>query len=241
MTTIYVLELDQGKYYVGKSDNFLKRFNDHLKGKGSEWTQMYKPKKICKKFVIDSEIAGFEEEKITVYLMHKYGIDNVRGGCWSQIYLSDLDRKYIQKYIASATDKCYKCQQEGHYGRECDAEFKEKIKNQLLGRDTNKKNEKNEKNVIFTCELCNTNPFRDQWSLKRHLKSKVHIEKQYSIRLDTPVNPARNAKDRKRRTKNILEARFHCQFCGKNLSSNWSLKRHMCRVHGTHKNTDFNK
>ena len=38
---IYVLQLTQGKFYVGKSDNIPARFQAHLDGRGCEWTKLY--------------------------------------------------------------------------------------------------------------------------------------------------------------------------------------------------------
>ena len=45
-TTIYVLKLKGGKYYVGRTDkNAIVRFKEHQVGKGSAWTRKYKPTK----------------------------------------------------------------------------------------------------------------------------------------------------------------------------------------------------
>jgi predicted GIY-YIG superfamily endonuclease len=42
-TTIYILRLKDGKYYIGKSDNPMVRYKDHLNGLGSAWTKLYTP------------------------------------------------------------------------------------------------------------------------------------------------------------------------------------------------------
>ena len=42
-TNIYILRLEGGKYYVGKSDNPTKRYQEHLNGSGSAWTKKYPP------------------------------------------------------------------------------------------------------------------------------------------------------------------------------------------------------
>ena len=56
-TTIYVLKLQGGKYYLGKSDNVMKRYQDHLNGSGSAWTKRYK---LGKTF---ENVSPFEEDK----------------------------------------------------------------------------------------------------------------------------------------------------------------------------------
>ena len=38
-TNVYVLELAEGKYYIGSSKNVTKRYQQHVSGyKGSAWT-----------------------------------------------------------------------------------------------------------------------------------------------------------------------------------------------------------
>ena len=38
---IYVLELEQGKYYIGKTSNLGERMTAHFEGNGSEFTKKY--------------------------------------------------------------------------------------------------------------------------------------------------------------------------------------------------------
>mgnify|MGYP001954059819 CR=1 FL=1 len=42
MLFIYILQLEQSKYYVGKTTNPLIRIGDHFDARGSEWTVRYK-------------------------------------------------------------------------------------------------------------------------------------------------------------------------------------------------------
>jgi len=51
--------------------------------------------------------------------MTKFGIDNVRGGSFCQLNLSNEDKITIQKMISGSTDLCYKCGKSGHYINEC--------------------------------------------------------------------------------------------------------------------------
>jgi len=51
--------------------------------------------------------------------METKGIDNVRGGSFSQINLSDEQTTLIEQMIKGSTDKCYSCGASGHFVKEC--------------------------------------------------------------------------------------------------------------------------
>ena len=116
LVSIYILQLQQNKYYVGKTSNPSNRLNTHFDNNGSEWTKMYKP------IGIDNIIQNcdpYDEDKHTLKYMKKYGIENVRGGSFSQITLSDEQISTINKMINNADDKCYNCNQKGHFIKDC--------------------------------------------------------------------------------------------------------------------------
>ena len=48
MVYVYILKLENGKYYVGKTNNPEYRLNNHFNENGSAWTKKYKPIKILK-------------------------------------------------------------------------------------------------------------------------------------------------------------------------------------------------
>jgi hypothetical protein len=115
MTIIYTLELTNGKYYIGKSNLPNKRILDHFYEKGSKWTKLYKPIKVISQIKGDS----FDEEKYTLLAMDKYGIENVRGGSYCNIKLTQSDRDKALQTICSIMDKCYKCGKNGHFAVNC--------------------------------------------------------------------------------------------------------------------------
>ena len=43
MVFIYVIQLEEGKYYIGKTNNPQFRLESHFNSNGSEWTKIYKP------------------------------------------------------------------------------------------------------------------------------------------------------------------------------------------------------
>lgn len=115
-TNIYILKLQNNKYYVGKSNNIEMRFQQHLSGKGSTWTKIYKPISIEK---IISNASTFDEDKFVKEYMSKYGIDNVRGGTYVSEELEEIQRYNLQKEIWGAKDLCTKCGRKGHFIKEC--------------------------------------------------------------------------------------------------------------------------
>jgi predicted GIY-YIG superfamily endonuclease len=82
---LYVLKLEQGKYYVGvTARNVSKRVEEHKHGfMGAKWTKKYKPVKILDKKdlgLMTFEKAEKYETRVTIKYMDKYGVNNVRGG-----------------------------------------------------------------------------------------------------------------------------------------------------------------
>jgi hypothetical protein len=117
-TNIYILRLTGGKYYVGKTSNVEKRYQEHLEGKGSAWTRKYKP------LSIEKTIQGashFEEDKQVLECMSKYGINNVRGGSYVSVELSDSDEGECRKKIRMAANLCARCGRDNHFVATCRA------------------------------------------------------------------------------------------------------------------------
>ena len=68
-TNIYVLNLEGGFYYVGKTNDIAKRYQQHLDGKGSSWTKIHKPLSISE---IKPCTSAMDEDKYTKEYMIKY-------------------------------------------------------------------------------------------------------------------------------------------------------------------------
>lgn len=117
-TNIYVLRLRSGKYYVGKTDNVEKRFQDHMNGSGASWTRKYKPIAIER---VIKNASHFEEDKVTKEYMAKHGIDNVRGGTYVTEVLSDAQEEALNGEIWQAKGCCKQCGRKGHFVSSCHA------------------------------------------------------------------------------------------------------------------------
>lgn len=115
MSFIYVLGLENNKYYIGRTQNLQQRLNDHKNGLGSYWTKKYPFIKL-----IDYRIGTkYEETAKTLEYMDRYGIENVRGGIYSNIDLTFEQCLTIQKEIYGANNKCLACGIDGHYIMDC--------------------------------------------------------------------------------------------------------------------------
>ena len=115
MVFIYVLQCEEDKYYVGKTDTNKFRIDTHFDSNGSEFTKKYKPIDI---YQIIPECDKYDEDKYVKKYMDKYGIDNVRGGTYSRIELTTEEKKFIQKELWGANDLCFLCGGE-HFVKDC--------------------------------------------------------------------------------------------------------------------------
>jgi hypothetical protein len=117
MLYIYVLQLQNDKYYVGKTTNPHFRFDNHFTSNGCEWTKLHKPIKILE---LIPNCDDYDEEKYTYKYMDKYGIDNVRGGSSSSVILDAETKKQLRKISNSINDRCFICgKTDGHFAKEC--------------------------------------------------------------------------------------------------------------------------
>jgi len=123
MVFIYALELDQNKYYIGKTCNPSFRMEQHFGSRGSVWTSLYAPLRMIE---LIPDCDDFDEDKHTIKYMKKHGVDNVRGGSFCQVVLSDENTNTINQMIKGSSNACYTCGESGHYANACKKRFVKK-------------------------------------------------------------------------------------------------------------------
>jgi len=116
MYQIYIIKCSCDKYYVGKSSDPEHRYDTHINGMGPLWTQIYKPVELINRFPL---MTKFDEDITVKQYMDKYGVDNVRGGTYSSVNLSNEQTLLLEKELATANDKCFVCLTKGHFASYC--------------------------------------------------------------------------------------------------------------------------
>ena len=92
---VYTLELEDGYYYVGYTENICTRVAQHWVGRGgSQWTQLHRPVR-----VLDVTLGGPElEDPTTIAVMARKGWRCVRGGSWSSPNLTAMPLPLAKAY-----------------------------------------------------------------------------------------------------------------------------------------------
>ena len=96
---VYVLLLDNGKIYVGKSNNIRRRINCHIKKCGAKFTKLSNVKYILNP--ITPPINNLDEwEKLETLMQMKInGVNNVRGYCYCHC------KEYNESLVNSITKR----------------------------------------------------------------------------------------------------------------------------------------
>lgn len=78
--TIYVLECEGNKWYVGYTTNPKRRYSQHFSESGaSRWTRKHKPIRTVKEYRVPKAYHLGMEAQVTAELMLEHGVNNVRG------------------------------------------------------------------------------------------------------------------------------------------------------------------
>ncbi len=95
---VYVLLLENQKYYVGWTENLSRRLVEHFSGEGSKWTQVHKPVRVIE---ITEGTKEYETQRTKDYMEMK-GEENVRGGPWCRVEIKkkpEAKRKFDECVI----------------------------------------------------------------------------------------------------------------------------------------------
>jgi hypothetical protein len=113
---VYVLKLQRNKFYVGITNDLKSRLTAHTGGYGAQWTKLYPPMSIFER-IDDADL--FDEDKYVIKYMALHGVENVRGGSYSQLKLDPVQIKNIRIQIANVTNSCFRCGSSEHFAKNC--------------------------------------------------------------------------------------------------------------------------
>ena len=84
--SVYTLELEDGRYHVGYTDDPPRRIAEHFMGRGAHWTRTHPPVKVLEVVSGNKEL----ENATTIALMRRHGWRNARGGVWCIVELPSM-------------------------------------------------------------------------------------------------------------------------------------------------------
>jgi predicted GIY-YIG superfamily endonuclease len=164
MDKIYILKLENCKYYVGKARNIENKYKEHLNGIASEWTKIHRPITIIEEV---SNAPYLCEDKYVFKYMSKYGIENVRGGSYTSVVLDDITLIALQKELYS------RCGIKISFSKECSAVDMVDTTSTTSTTDTVEKADDSDSSsssyeyIVWYCEFCNRE-FDTKYSAIKH-------------------------------------------------------------------------
>ena len=99
----YVLQLADGKFYVGMTYNLNQRYAEHIQGRGAKWTRLHRPVRI-----LSVEVGDLEYE-VTLRLMREKGWQNVRGSKYCKIDMTAPPPELLDESIQNGSYSPQKC------------------------------------------------------------------------------------------------------------------------------------
>lgn len=133
---IFVLELEQNKYYLGFTIYNYFNFNHHFNSKEIRWTNKYRPIRLLE---LIYNCDTFDLDKYTIMYMSSYGIDNVRGGSFTDFELSGDTINVLRKMISVSQNTCYLCKSKNHNYKYCHLNFDDEDFSQIKNKNKNNK------------------------------------------------------------------------------------------------------
>jgi hypothetical protein len=116
MVYIYVIQLEDDKFYIGKTHNPEFQLSRHFNPTGLAWTSKYAPVRVME---LIKNCDEYDEDKYTRMYMDKYGIENVRGGTFCEEILSITTQSLLENMKNTSENMCDTCGQPGHFADHC--------------------------------------------------------------------------------------------------------------------------
>jgi hypothetical protein len=117
---VYVLRLDNDKFYVGESINPKKRIKDHFYGRGTTWTKINKPLRSFDPLTPPQNHLWELTE--TLRQMNIHGIDNVRGSLFTNPKPFTKSEKVMAAQLyCELNNYCRRCGESNHFASQCNS------------------------------------------------------------------------------------------------------------------------
>ena len=118
---VYVLELNGGGFYVGKSDDIDTRIKQHMSGTfSSSWCHLQGGvKRVVPTLWPPQECLSSWEQNETIAQMLTHGFEKVRGFEWTKCVLNRSDCNTIKTMVFGHNDLCRRCGGKGHFQAQC--------------------------------------------------------------------------------------------------------------------------
>jgi len=122
--SVYILELEHGRVYVGSSGNVDRRIDAHMAGLGSAFTRMFKPtgRRLRRLGNVTGDGDATERDETLRYMV-KRGTRLVRGWKYSLVIMPDDDFNDAEANIRELSDLCRRCGHSGHFVADCRMAF----------------------------------------------------------------------------------------------------------------------
>ena len=123
-TSVYVLELEDGRVYVGSSKDIPRRISQHNAGYGSAYTKIYRPTgvQLPRLGNIEGDGDAAERDETLRYMMIR-GIPYVRGWKFARVDMPPEEFDEAEANIRELFDLCRRCGYKGHFCTHCRATF----------------------------------------------------------------------------------------------------------------------
>ena len=121
---VYILELAQGRVYVGHSSDMRRRLHQHISGQGSAFTKAFPPTGVMlPRLGCVTGSAEAAERDETLRYMFLRGIQLVRGWRYTKVHMPDSEVEDAEQNIRELFDLCRRCGHPGHFITNCKANF----------------------------------------------------------------------------------------------------------------------
>lgn len=121
---VYVLILDNGTRYVGKSEDVPTRIHQHRRGQGSAWCKQGGVRTLRQAPTLTPAQADLNvwEQQETAAQMMRHGCDRVRGWEFTRCDpLTPVERALYERLVFGLGDVCRQCGHTGHFAAGCRA------------------------------------------------------------------------------------------------------------------------